>query len=92
MPRQTSKLTDRAWAELFARGLSQDKVRRPVGKGWKTSRQLADMHDKSVQQTYRILRDAIKHGRVEMFDGMDLAKDGVSHRQVWYRPKAKAAQ
>mgnify|MGYP003335182740 FL=1 len=90
MPQAISKLTDKAWAELFAVNLSAAKVKRPVGEGWKTRDEIGQMIGKKKSGTNEFLRFHIKAGNVECFSGVEPTEGGILRPKHLYRPVACA--
>jgi len=92
MPQATSKLTDRAWADVFAVNLSRAKERFPVGDGWKTQAEVARLKGWSRQKAQRYLLACVRAGHLERFNGQAISAEGIARRQVWYRPLSKGVR
>jgi hypothetical protein len=88
MPQAISRLTDRAWAELFRDCLGVGKIKEPSGEGWLTCAQIAKKWGKSGGRTAGLLKVAIAQGRAEKFKGFERKASGKAGKQVWYRPIA----
>lgn len=83
---QTSKLTDRAWAEIFSHNLSTEKQILPTGEGWKTLQQIAVIGGLHQSKASRVISASVKLGKLDVFIGKAIGKSGVANKQVWYRP------
>jgi hypothetical protein len=88
MPRATSRLTDKQWAEAFAASVA-NREKRPVGEGWRTFGEIHALLKCGNCSARNFISDNLKAGKLEREIGYveSKRKPGKLGREIWYRWK-----
>lgn len=74
------------WAKAFDEMTSLQGVK-PQGEGWTDFKHLKESLGVGVNRLHRFLREAAETGRVEVFEGSRIGKNGRLVRCIWYKLK-----
>lgn len=74
------------WAEIFRSALAS-QVRQPQGEGWLTAKEFIEKCPVGTSKALQVLRDGVRRGIIERFDGSQMSATGRGAKQSWYRPK-----
>ena len=64
---------------------------RPTGPGWLTKKEIRAATGFGVCKADAFVKGLVAAGRAEVYAGSDRNKNGVDHRQIWYKLRAGAA-
>jgi len=87
MLRQRSKAT--SWASLLQHEIKATE-KKPVGKGWKTAKELQREFKVGERKLYEILAKLSREKRIERFSGFIINDSGQKATRAWYRVKRSA--
>jgi len=87
MSRQRSKAT--SWASLLQNEIKATE-KKPVGKGWKTAKELQREFKVGERKLYEILAKLSREKRIERFSGFIINDSGQKATRAWYRVKRSA--
>ena len=87
MLRQRSKAT--SWASLLQHEIKATE-KKPVGKGWKTAKELQREFKVGERKLYDILAKLSREKRIERFSGFIINDSGQKATRAWYRVKRTA--
>ena len=66
----------------------REQPKRPVGKGWRTYKEMATKRNTTVAREKMKMQVALRNGlQVEKFSGSDYDEMGVLRKQTWFRVK-----
>ena len=75
-----------SWAKAFDKMTSDQSVQ-PEGVGWVLFKDLQKMLGIGQNRLHKFLREGTEDGRVEVFEGTKIGKNGRLVRKIWYRLK-----
>ena len=87
MSQQRSKAT--SWASLLQHEIKATE-KKPVGKGWKTAKELQREFKVGERKLYEILAKLSREKRIERFSGFIINDSGQKATRAWYRVKRSA--
>ena len=87
MSRQKSRAT--SWASLLQHEIKATE-KKPVGKGWKTAKELQREFKVGERKLYDILAKLSREKRIERFSGFIINDSGQKATRAWYRVKRSA--
>jgi hypothetical protein len=76
----------KSWATLLQQE-TQKQVREPEGKGWLTAKQIIESVGCGRTKGHRLIKESLRSGNCEVFNGTQETRDGRFSPQVWYRLK-----
>jgi hypothetical protein len=75
-----------SWAKAFDE-VTKSQGLKPKGEGWAEFKQLKESLGVGVNRLHKFLREGAEVGRVEVFEGTKIGKNGRLVRCIWYRLK-----
>ena len=87
MSQQRSRAT--SWASLLQNEIKATE-KKPVGKGWKTAKELQREFKVGERKLYEILAKLSREKRIERFSGFIINDSGQKATRAWYRVKRSA--
>ena len=87
MSQQRSRAT--SWASLLQYEIKATE-KKPVGKGWKTAKELQREFKVGERKLYEILAKLSREKRIERFSGFIINDSGQKATRAWYRVKRSA--
>ena len=65
---------------------------KPTGLGWLTKKEIREATGFGICKTDIFVKGLVRSGRAEVYAGSDRNKNGVDHRQVWYKLRPGAVK
>jgi len=87
MSQQRSRAT--SWASLLQHEIKATE-KKPVGKGWKTAKELQREFKVGERKLYEILAKLSREKRIERFSGFIINDSGQKATRAWYRVRKSA--